>query len=294
MGMLENKVAVVTGAGRGIGKAIAMEMAREGAKVVVNDVGDEGCALAAGVVRDIQNAGGEAIANADSVATKEGAEGIITAALTTWGKIDSVVNNAGIINNAPFYEMKPEDFDAVLKVNLYGSYHVSRAAAPFFKQQNHGVFVHMTSSVGLIGSPDLAGYAASKLAIAGLSRSISFDMRKFNVRSNSIAPAAFSRMTTTGSKDPAHIAYADWARANMRAEQVAPLAVFLVSDAAAGISGQIFGVRCDELYLYNQPRPIRTLHRDGWTAQEIARQLPQKWRNVFVPHETTSDVLSAN
>jgi NAD(P)-dependent dehydrogenase (short-subunit alcohol dehydrogenase family) len=294
MGILEGKVAIVTGAGRGIGRAIAMAMALEGAKVVVNDVGDEGRALAAVVVKDIQNAGGEAIENADSVATQGGAEAIIAVAINAWDKIDAVVNNAGIINNAPFYEMSHEDFDAVLKVNLYGSYNVSRAAVPFFKQQAQGVFIHMTSSVGLIGSPGLAGYAASKFGIAGLSRSISFDMQKFNVRSNCIAPAAFTRMTTTGSNDPAHVAYADWARANMRAEQVAPLAVFLVSDAAGSISGQIFGVRADELYLYNQPRPIRTLHRDGWTAQQIARQLPQTWRSAFVPHETTSDVLSAN
>ncbi len=285
---------VVTGAGRGIGRAVAIAMAEKGARLVVNDIGDEGSSLAAAVVADIQNAGGEAIQNADSVATQEGAENIIATAITAWDRIDAVVNNAGIINKAPFHEMDPEDFDAVLKVNLYGSYNVSRAAAPFFKRQTNGAFVHMTSSVGLIGSHGLAGYAASKLGIVGLSRSISFDMQKFNVRSNCIAPAAFSRMTTTGSKTPAHIAYAEWARANLRPEQVAPLAVFLVSDAAAGVNGQIFGVRADELYLYSQSRPIRSLHRDGWTAREIARQLPQTWRSALVAHETTSDVLSGN
>jgi NAD(P)-dependent dehydrogenase (short-subunit alcohol dehydrogenase family) len=198
--ILEGKVIVVTGAGRGIGREIALIAASEGAKVVVNDLGgavsgegqDEGPAQE--VVSAIRKAGGQAIASTDSVADWDSARRIIDLAVNTFGTIDVVVNNAGILRDKMFHQMSIEDWDAVIKVHLYGAFYMSRAAAPFFRSQEHGAYVHMTSTAGLIGGMGQGNYAAAKLGIVGLSRSIAGDMARFNVRSNCIAPHAMSRM----------------------------------------------------------------------------------------------------
>ncbi|HEV8690330.1 MAG TPA: SDR family NAD(P)-dependent oxidoreductase, partial [Ideonella sp.] len=192
--MLEGKVIVVTGAGGGIGRDIALAMARAGARVVVNDIGasvaGEGsdAGPAQQVVNEIRAEGGEAAANTDSVSDPRAAGRIIATALDSFGRIDGVVNNAGILRDRFFHKMSDDEWDAVIKVHLYGSYYVSRAAAPHFKEQQSGVYVHMTSTSGLIGNFGQANYAAAKLGVAALSKSIALDMLKFNVRSNCIAP----------------------------------------------------------------------------------------------------------
>ena len=187
--MLSGKVVVVTGAGRGIGRAIAMLMSQEGAKVVVNDLGvaldgraGDG-APAQEVVDEIKQAGGEAVPNYDSVAEFNGAGRIIECALDSFGRIDCVVNNAGILRDVIFHKMTEEDWDMVISVMLKGAFNTSRHAAEYFRKQNSGSFVHMTSTSGLVGSTGQANYGAAKLGIVALSKAIAVDMARFNVRS---------------------------------------------------------------------------------------------------------------
>ena len=297
--MLEGKVAVVTGAGRGIGRAIALAMAENGAKVVVNDVGaavtGEGhdATPAQAVVREIEAAHGQgaAVANADSVADWDAAQRIVATAIDRYGRIDIVVNNAGILRDRMFHYMSPEEFDAVIKVHLYGAFYVSRAAVTHFRKQESGAFVHMTSTSGLIGSVGQVNYGAAKLGIAGLSRNIAMDMQRYKIRSNCIGPHAFSRMieTVPGQSEEQMKARA----AKTRPDQVAQLAAFLACDAAHEISGQIFGARGNEVYLYGQPRPIRIMHRgDGWTPAKMAEHLLPAVRSSLTPLERTRDVYS--
>jgi len=295
--MLEGKVALVTGAGGGIGRAIALVMAENGANVVVNDLGaavdgggrDE--TKAQQVVKEIEakHGQGTAVANGDSVADWDAAQRMVKTAVDKFGKIDIVVNNAGILRDTIFHRMTPEEFDAVVKVHLYGAFYVSRAAIPYMRAQESGAFVHMTSTSGLIGSVGQVNYAAAKLGIAGLSRAIAGDSARYKVRSNCIGPHAFSRMieTVPGQTEEQLQARA----AKTRPDQVAQLAAFLGCDAAADITGQIFGARGNEIYLYNQPRPIRTLHRgDGWSVQTLAETIPNALKSSFTPLERTRDV----
>jgi NAD(P)-dependent dehydrogenase (short-subunit alcohol dehydrogenase family) len=299
MGLLDGKVAVVTGSGRGIGRAIALEMAKAGAKVVVNDVGaavtgeghDEGPAMQ--VVREIEamNGQGTAAANTDSVAEWDAAQRIVQTAIDKFGQIDIVVNNAGILRDRMFHYMSPEEWDAVLKVHLYGAFYVSRAAIPHFRKQLSGAYVHMTSTSGLIGSVGQTNYGAAKLGIAGLSRNIAMDMQRYNVRSNCIGPHAFSRMIESIPGTPPEVLEK---RAQMtRPDQVAILATFLASEAAKDFSGQILGARGNEVYLYNQPRPIRTMHKgEGWTPDTMAEILPAALKTSLTPLERTRDVYA--
>lgn len=298
--VLEDKVVVVTGAGNGVGRAVAIELARQGAKVVVNDLGvsltgeKQGDSPAEQVVAEIIAAGGEACANGESVAEWTSANRIIDQALSTFGRIDAVVNSAGILRDSIFHKMDPAEFEAVVRVHLFGAFNTSRAAAAHFRNQNGGALVHMTSTSGLIGSIGQANYAAAKLGIVGLSRSISLDMARFGVRSNCIAPHAFSRMieSVPGLSPEEQERYLEKRRQTTRPEQIAPLAVFLCSDLAKDVNGQIFGARGNEVYLYNQTRPIRTLHRaEGWTPDTLAKQLVPAWRNSFTPAERTRDVF---
>ena len=297
--MMEDKVVIVTGAGGGIGRDIALAMAREGAKVIVNDVGSsmtgEGHDVgpAQRVVDEIRAAGGVAAANTDSVADTAAATRIVTTALDTYGRLDAVINNAGILRDRFFHKMSVEEFDSVIKVHLYGSYFVSRAAANHFKEQQSGCFVHMTSTSGLIGNFGQANYAAAKLGIMALSKSIALDMQKFNVRSNCIAPFAWSRMIgSIPVETDAEKARVERMK-QMTPAKIAPLAVALASDAGAGATGQVFAVRNNEIFLMSQPRPIRSVHRgEGWTPETVAQHALPALKGSFYALDRSSDVFT--
>lgn len=298
-GMLDGKVAVVTGSGGGIGRDIALLMARHGARVVINDVGaslageGQNAGPAQAVVAEIAAFGGTASANTDSVADAKGAAHIVQNALDVYGRIDIVVNNAGILRDRFFHKMSEEEWDAVLKVHLYGSYYVSRAAVDHFKEQRSGAFVHMTSTSGLIGNLAQANYSAAKLGIAGLSKSIALDLEKFGVRSNCIAPFAWSRMINSIRIDSDEQAARVEKIKQMTPAKIAPLAVYLASDRAAEVSGQIFAVRNNEIFLMSQPRPVRSVHRgEGWTPESIAEHGMPALRGSFHPLEVSADVFS--
>ena len=297
--MVQDKVVVVTGAGGGIGRDMALALAAAGAKVVVNDIGTSttGEGTDAGpaqkVVEEIKAAGGQAVANMDSVAEAAAAGRIIQCALDHFGRIDGVVNNAGILRDRFFHKMSLDEWDAVLKVHLYGSYYMSRAAANHFKEQESGAFVHMTSTSGLIGNFGQANYSAAKLGLVALSKSIALDMAKFNVRSNCIAPFAWSRMIgsipTDTPEQQARVAKIQ----QMTPNKIAPLAVYLLSDAAKDVNAQVFAVRNNEIFLMSQPRPVRSVHRsEGWTAESIAEHGMPALTRSFVPMERSGDVFS--
>jgi NAD(P)-dependent dehydrogenase (short-subunit alcohol dehydrogenase family) len=297
--MVEGKVVVVTGSGGGIGRDIALAMARHGAKVVVNDVGAgvDGAGTNSGpaqqVVDEIRASGGTAAANTDSVSDAVTAAKIVQCALDSFGRIDVVVNNAGILRDRFFHKMSVDEWDAVIKVHLYGSYYVSRAAATHFKEQSSGAMVHMTSTSGLIGNFGQANYAAAKLGIAALSKSIALDMLKFNVRSNCIAPFAWSRMIGAIPTDTEEQRIRVAKIQQMTPAKVAPLAVYLASDAAQAVNGQIFSVRNNEISLISQPRPVRSIHRsEGWTPESIAEHAMPAMRASFYPLDRSADVFS--
>ena len=298
MGMLDGKVAVVTGAGGGIGRAAALALAANGARVVVNDVGasvtGEGhdAGPAQRVVHEIARANGvgHAVANTGSVAIREDAERMVQDAIDHFGRIDIVVNNAGILRDRMFHYMSVEEWDAVIKVHLYGAFHVSRAAVTHFRKQESGSFIHITSTSGLIGAVGQVNYGAAKMGIVGLSRNIAMDMQRYNVRSNCIGPHAFSRMieTVPGQTEAQLQARA----AKTRPDHIAQLIAFLGSDAAADVSGQILGVRGNEICLYNQPRPIRIMARlGGWTPETLAEHWLPAVKHTLTPLERTRDVF---
>jgi NAD(P)-dependent dehydrogenase (short-subunit alcohol dehydrogenase family) len=262
-GIVDGKVAIVTGAGRGIGRGIALLMAAEGARVVVCDIGAslEGAGTDAGpaqsVVDEIKKAGGQAIASTLSIAEPANADKIVQSALDAFGRVDILVNNAGILRDRIFHRMSWSDWSDVINVHLNGSFSMSRACATPFREQNSGSYVHMTSTSGLIGNFGQANYMAAKLGIVGLSRGIALDMARFNVRSNCVSPFGWTRMVQSI------------------------------------ISGQILSARNNEIYLFNQNRPIRTLHRsDGWTPQKLAEQLKGAFATSFTPLERSPDVFS--
>ena len=297
--MLAGKVAVVTGAGGGIGREIALAMALEGAAVVINDVGasltgEGGSATPAEQTRQIiEQRGGRAAISTDSVAEWPSAQRIVQCALDSFGRIDVVVNNAGILRDVIFHKMTPQDWLAVIGVHLNGSFFVSRAAAEHFRKQEGGAYVHMTSTSGLIGNFGQANYSAAKLGIVGLSKSIALDMHRYNVRSNCIAPFAWSRMT---SSIPAETPEAKARLAKlqqMTPDKNAPLAVALAADAARDVTGQVFSVRMNEIYLFNQSRMIRSMHRaDGWTPSQIAEQALPAFRPSMMPLDRSGDSIS--
>ncbi len=299
MGLLDGKVALVTGAGQGIGRAIAEGLAASGAKVVVNDIGvslsgeSENAGIAGEVVAAIEAKGGEALANGESIAEWEGASRLVAAAVERFGRLDLVVNNAGILRDAIFHKLEPEQWRAVLAVHLDGSFNVSRAAAPVMRGQQAGSFVFMTSTAGLIGNVGQANYMAAKMGLVGLMRSIAMDMQRFGVRANCIAPFAWSRMI---SSMPAETE-AEKARVaklqRMTPDKIAPLVAFLGSDAAAGVSGQIFTVRNNEIFLMSQPMPVRSIHTaEGWTPEALAELLPGAMGPSFAPLQRSTDVFS--
>jgi len=289
----------VTGAGGGIGRDFALAMAAAGARVVVNDIGTsvkgEGrdASPAQEVVDQIRSAGGAAVANTDSVADWESANRVVQCALDAFGRLDVVVNNAGILRDRFFFNMSVEEWRAVIDVHLNGSFYVSRAAAPHFKSQESGCYVHMTSTSGLVGNLGQANYSAAKLGIVGLSKSIALDMAKYNVRSNCISPFAWSRMVgSIPTETDEQKARVEKLKA-MQTAKIAPLAVFLASDAARDVSGQIFAVRANEIFLMSQSRPLRSVHRaEGWTAESIASHALPALRASFYPLDRSQDVFS--
>lgn len=297
--MLTDKVVVVTGAGRGIGRGIAIMAAEQGAKVVVNDLGgtEQGDGAdqipAMEVVKTITDAGGEAVANFGNVADFDGAGIIIEDAVKNFGRIDCIVNNAGILRDAIFHKMTEEQFDQVIAVHLKGSFNVSRAAAPYFREQQSGSFVHMTSTSGLIGNYGQANYSAAKLGIAGLSRSIALDMSRFHVRSNCISPFAWSRLigTIPQGTDAERERVAKIKQ--MTPEKIAPMVVYLLSEQAKDITGQIFVVRNNEICLMSQPRPVRNLQTsEGWTPESIAARVGPAIQSSLTPLERSGDVFN--
>ena len=297
--IVKGKTAIVTGAGRGIGRGIAMLFAREGARVVVCDIGAslQGEGNDAGPAQEtvdaIRKSGGEAIASTLSITEPKNAEAIVKSALDAFGRVDILVNNAGILRDVIFHKMSWSDWSDVIGVHLNGSFNMSRAVAPLFREQGSGSFVHMTSTSGLVGNFGQANYMAAKLGIMGLSRGIALDMARFNVRSNCIAPFAFTRMIesipTQSEQDKKRIE----AFQRMTPEKIAPLAVYLGSDAAADITGQIFSVRNNEIYLFNQPRPIKTtLGAEGWTPEQLATELKPALAASFTALERSEDVFN--
>ncbi len=289
---LKGKVAVVTGAGRGIGRGIALLLAAEGAAVVVNDLGGNVDGTGASktpaeeVVAEIKARGGRAIANADSVADFRAAENIINTAVKELGRVDILVHNAGILRDRMVFNLSEEDWDAVINVHLKGTFNCTRHAAAQMRQQKSGRIISMSSTSGLYGNSGQANYGAAKDGIAGLTRVVSRDLGKYGITVNAIAPAASTRMIATVPQKARDIRQARGVSLaapvaaglpQLRADpdDVAPFVVYLASDAAAGINGQTFLVRGSVIALLNYPAPVRTITKHGrWTAEEIAMLFP--------------------
>ncbi len=298
-GFVEGKVVVVTGAGGGIGREIALALGSAGAKVVVNDIGasltgdGRDSSAASKVVNEITERGGIAVANTDSIAEMVSANRIITTAVEHFGRIDAVINNAGILRDRLFSKMSEDAWTAVINVHLNGTFHVSRAAAPHFKEPNSGAFVHMTSTAGLIGNVGQPNYGAAKAGIAALSRSIAIEMSRYNVRSNCISPFAWSRMISSIPTDTPEQQERVSKLKQMDASKIAPLAVYLVSEQAKEVTGQIFSVRANEIFLMSQSRPLRGMQRsDGWTPETIAEHVIPGMKADFYGLEKSADVFS--
>jgi NAD(P)-dependent dehydrogenase (short-subunit alcohol dehydrogenase family) len=297
--MLEGKVVLVTGAGNGIGAEIAKLAAEQGAKVVVNDLGSSQFGVGADtspaqkVADEIRASGGDAVPSFHSVATWDSAHAIVDDALKAYGRLDVVVNNAGVLRDTMFHKMSDDDWQTVLGVTFSGYFYVARAAANQFKNQNSGCYVHMSSTSGLIGNLAQVNYGAAKMGVAGLSKCIALDLARYKVRSNCIAPFAYTRMTASipanNDENRRRLAVLQ----QMTAAKIAPFSVALMSDDAADVTGQIFGVRNNEIVLFTQPRPLRTTQTsDGWTAESCVKTALPALRPSMYALDRSSDVFA--
>ena len=284
--LLDGKVAVVTGAGRGIGRGEAMLLAAHGAKVVVNDLGGASdgdgsdAAPAQQVADEITAAGGEAVANFNSVAEVEGAEGIIQTAIDSFGKIDILVNNAGILRDRMVFNMSDEEWDIIQKVHLYGHFYCLRAACRHMRAQKSGRIINTSSNAGLAATFGQANYGAAKEGIVGMTRQVARDMAKYNVTCNAIRPGAATRLTL----NPDLIA--QWEKAGRspstettdanHPDSVAPFIVFLCTDAASNISGRTFEVMGGFVALYSEPVFEKTVYTKGrWDVEDLVDIVPR-------------------
>jgi NAD(P)-dependent dehydrogenase (short-subunit alcohol dehydrogenase family) len=297
MGVLDGKVVLVTGGANGIGKECALLAAKEGAAVVVNDLGgavaggDEGSAgPAEQVAAEIRKAGGRAAANSDSVSDRKGVGHMIQQAMDEFKGLHAVINPAGILRDTMFHKMSDQDWDLVVNVHLNGAYNVTRQSINHFREQGDGAYVLFTSTSGLIGNIGQANYAAVKMGVVGLSRIIAMEGAAKNVRSNCIAPFAWSRMIATiPVKDEASAKRVDRMKNFMRADQVAQLAVALASPACKDVNGQIFAARGNEIFLMSQPRPVRGLGKiEGWTPATIAEHCMTAMKSNFTDLQPTT------
>ncbi|MFN3856793.1 MAG: SDR family NAD(P)-dependent oxidoreductase [Caulobacter sp.] len=300
MGVLEGKVVIVTGAAGGIGKECALLAAREGAKVVVNDLGggvsggDEGSAgPAEATAQEIRAAGGEAVSNSDSVTDMKAVQAMVEQAKDTFGGLHAIINPAGILRDGMFHKMSEDDWDKVIEVHLRGAFNVTRAAVELFRDQQEGSFVHFTSTSGLIGNIGQANYAAAKLGVMGLSRIVAMEGALKNVRSNIIAPFAWTRMIATiPVKDEASAQRVGRMKNAMRADQVAQLAIALASPESKECSGQVFSVRGNEVVLFDQPRPVRNMaNTEGWTPRSLLDIALPAMKNSFTDLGATASVF---
>ncbi|MCC7366054.1 MAG: SDR family NAD(P)-dependent oxidoreductase [Dehalococcoidia bacterium] len=289
-GRLEGKVAIVTGAGRGIGRGEALLLAREGARVIVNDfggtpTGDGGDQLPADeVVNAIKSMGGEAVANYGNVVSLADGEAMVKQALDTWGRLDILVNNAGILRDRMIFNMAEEEWDAVIAVHLKGHFTVTRFASMIFRQQRSGRIVNTSSESGF-GNMGQPNYSAAKEGIVGLTRTLALDLGKYGVTANAIRPRAATRLTFSPEMEAAARKRAevsgqpDTLLTSLEAlapDLVAPLVVYLCTDAAANVNGRDFIVGGEEVSLVSLPGHERSIYREGgWTLESLERVFPE-------------------
>jgi NAD(P)-dependent dehydrogenase (short-subunit alcohol dehydrogenase family) len=291
-GFLVGKVVAVTGAGRGIGRAVALACAAEGAAVIVNDYGvaidgaQPSSEVADAVVAEIEAAGGTAVAIADNIATMDAGERIVSTAVERFGRIDGVVTVAGILRERMLFNMTEDEWDAVIETHLKGTFTVFRAAAAVMrKQEGGGSLVAFTSGVGMWGSVSQANYAAAKGGVVALVRSAALGLQKYGVTANAIAPVASTRMQANVPGGTAETG---------EAEDIAPMVVYLLSDAAREITGQTYTVVGGRIALWAQPREIREAAKDGrWTPAEIAARLPNEVGTDRLPMLDYIDMMKA-
>ena len=297
--MLEGKVALITGAGRGIGRGMALLMASKGAKVIVNDIGTspdgEGtdATPAEEVVAEIKAAGGEAVANGDTVTEFDGATNMVKQALDTFGGLHIIVNNAGILRDRMLHKMSPEDWLGVLAVHLTGHFNVTRAAINHFREQEWGRIINFTSTSGIVGNLGQTNYGSAKLGIFAFTRILALETSRFeNITANAISPFAYTRMIATiPVKDEASKARVEKIK-KMKAEDIAPVVTWLCSEEAKAVSGQIFGVRAGEIMIFSQPRPTRSIHRNGgWTPEEVGGIAMPALRPFFEEPQVSADIF---